>query len=332
MSLFFFALPRRKKIRRSTSLIIFALGCISGELSPLRETATSSRSIFVRSFVPPPVIPPSRLPHRTVSSGTASSTSLAAERGELSVPKAPIIDESLYDAAEAKLQWEIQAEKEERPLLDLSGLGRENESLSLSEAASVATSEATGASSSVKEEDGGSEEGDQPSWRDGSVWAKTRATLVNLWVLPRDMSSGASAEYATAASRGEIRALESAPQLLRLPTELVVGSAKAVLEAHLPPALLRSEPILMTYPPEFITGGLEFLTTMMMTTPKMAVAVCRDTPGLLVTSIEGYAQEQATARALGDAGKATYGVNKQIAGEKAAVLKSMKDKNEGLLG
>ena len=97
-------------------------------------------------------------------------------------------------------------------------------------------------------------------WEQGQVWKYTRIKLVNLWVLPRDMSNGAWNSYAVAASKGEKRLIEQAPQLLRIPTDDVVSSARTILtEFQLPPALLRREPILLTIGSKRLQEGFKVL-------------------------------------------------------------------------
>lgn len=86
-------------------------------------------------------------------------------------------------------------------------------------------------------------------WESGEWWEQTRLRLVELWVLPRDMSNGgADDRYSKAAERREMKLIEAVLQLLRLPPREVVASAKAVLKERLPPALLRNEPVLLSYP------------------------------------------------------------------------------------
>ena len=133
---------------------------------------------------------------------------------------------------------------------------------------------------------------DAVAWESGELWGQTRLRLVELWVLPRDMSNGADERYAKAAERGETKILNAVPQLLRLPSSDVIASAKAVLSAPLPPALLRSEPALLSYPRCHIEGGLGKLMTT-MSSKEAAIVACRDTPGLLLGAVEGWIQEQA---------------------------------------
>eukprot|EP00957_Ditylum_brightwellii_P161658 12307871-Ditylum_brightwellii.AAC.1 len=78
------------------------------------------------------------------------------------------------------------------------------------------------------------------------------------------MSNGAADHYANAASKAELKMLSNVPQLLRLDSDEVVNSAKTILgtgliSGGLPPALIRSEPILLTFPSEYIEGGIELL-------------------------------------------------------------------------
>lgn len=129
---------------------------------------------------------------------------------------------------------------------------------------------------------------DDPSsslWQNGQRWFVTREALMDLWVLPRDMSNGSWENYADAAIRGEEKVLQQVPQLLRLESESIILSAKTVLnELGLPPALLRKEPILLSMSPDRLRGGFESIRNMNSDdiNDKSALEACRDTEGLLV--------------------------------------------------
>eukprot|EP00588_Corethron_pennatum_P018045 CAMPEP_0194305616 /NCGR_PEP_ID=MMETSP0171-20130528/3012_1 /TAXON_ID=218684 /ORGANISM="Corethron pennatum, Strain L29A3" /LENGTH=261 /DNA_ID=CAMNT_0039057195 /DNA_START=61 /DNA_END=843 /DNA_ORIENTATION=- len=125
---------------------------------------------------------------------------------------------------------------------------------------------------------------DANSWQNGQRWYLTRTALMDLWVLPRDMSNGSWDNYADAAIREEEKVLRQVPQLLRLDTDGVVASARCVMnELQLSPALLRSEPILLGMEPERLRGGFESVRLSIGgDTDSSLVEACRDTQGLLV--------------------------------------------------
>jgi hypothetical protein len=128
-------------------------------------------------------------------------------------------------------------------------------------------------------------------WESGEWWEQTRLRLVELWVLPRDMSNGADDRYSKAAERWEMKLIEAVPQLLRLPPSEVVASAKAVLKERLPPALLRNEPVLLSYPASHIEGGFANLLKSMPSKDAVVVA-SRGNEGFLVSAIEEWTQMQ----------------------------------------
>ena len=136
------------------------------------------------------------------------------------------------------------------------------------------------------------------SWQNGQRWFVTREALLDLWVLPRDISKGSWENYANAATKAEEIMLNQVPQLLRLEPSAVVESARMVLnDLQLPPALLRREPILLTMDSERLRGAFESIrlrisssrsdltatsedTTEDVTT--VTIGVAANTPGLLV--------------------------------------------------
>jgi hypothetical protein len=180
----------------------------------------------------------------------------------LSAPKAPPLDQELVKAACAQLPWEMRAE-----------IQRNANDADLPEAKSSTLGS------------------DDNNWQDGSLWANSRIRLVDLWVLPRDMSNGSDSRYADVASKSELRMLEQVPQLLRCPT--VVAAAETALALGLPPAILRKEPALLVYPPEYIQGGMKTLKASLKNPPDSQVLkVCRDAPRLLLQTVEAYTEEQ----------------------------------------
>jgi hypothetical protein len=222
--------------------------------------------------------------------------------GDLTTNEPLSLDPALIRAASAKLPWEMLLQKEQEPILNLSRDLEAEISATMNDDNTTAT---------------------DISWQDGSQWATTRKQLMKLWILPRDMSNGADERYAMAASKSEMKMLESVPQLLRL--ETVVVAAERVLALGLPPALLRREPQLLTYPADYIEGGLNFLITMMMSTKELVVPACRDTPKLLIGAVDGYIQEQFVQRALSDASEATLNTNKRIAANVANAYRAVKN-------
>ena len=133
------------------------------------------------------------------------------------------------------------------------------------------------------EDHGDTLEQDGIAWESGSTWHETRVKLVNLWVLPRDMSNGAWESYALAASKGEQKLLSQAPQLLRLSTDEVVQSAKTVLnDLGMPPAVLRSHPILFTMTSEQLLESYAALQSEMNDSNFELKTKCRDEPEILV--------------------------------------------------
>ena len=128
------------------------------------------------------------------------------------------------------------------------------------------------------------------SWRSGKQWYITRQRLMDVWVLPRDMSNGSWEAYAAAANRGEESILQKSPQLLRLPSEQIIASAKTVLSVlKLPPALLRKEPLLLTMEPQRLQGGFEQLQANdSYADAAMAREACKNTPGLLLEAAQNW--------------------------------------------
>jgi len=121
---------------------------------------------------------------------------------------------------------------------------------------------------------------DQDNWQNGENWLETRQALMDMWVLPRDISNGSWDNYAEAANRGEEKVLRQVPQLLRLEPKAILESARTVLnKLNLPPALLRSEPLLLAMAPERLCGGFQNLPGADTASVQEA---CREDHGLLV--------------------------------------------------
>lgn len=134
---------------------------------------------------------------------------------------------------------------------------------------------------------------DDDTWQNGQRWFVTREALMDLWVLPRDMSKGSWDNYADAAIKKEEKVLNAAPQLLRLETALVLESAQTVLnDLKLPPALLRREPILLTMDPDRLRGGFARIVAEKSSDESTPAEACRDTHGLLVEAATKWIRDE----------------------------------------
>ena len=60
---------------------------------------------------------------------------------------------------------------------------------------------------------------------------------------------------------------------------------------------------------------------------KSAKAVCKSMPLLFLSGINGGIQERSVRKALGEASKATYNTNQQIAGDVAVTLKAVRNRS-----
>jgi hypothetical protein len=148
------------------------------------------------------------------------------------------------------------------------------------------------------------------SWEDGRRWEATRSALEGLRVLPVG-SSGAFF-------------LSALPQLLRLPTEAVVGAAELVCSRGGGPGVLAADPRLLAYRPDHVDRGLSFLVTMTASPAPVVAALCQRTPALLAAGIEGGLQEQSVAAALGSAAVATSKATTTAVTDAAAALKQLR--------
>ena len=147
---------------------------------------------------------------------------------------------------------------------------------------------------------------DSSEWDQGQRWKVTEQGLKDMGVATESF-------------------LEACPQLLRLETELVLETAEWVIQ-EFSTEYLQSEPRLISSPMTDVSYGLKFMSLMMMMPAKPA---CRAAPALLLAGVEGGLQEQAVAKALGQAGDATRQANQKIAGDAAASLNELK-KRRGL--
>ncbi|CAB9527162.1 expressed unknown protein [Seminavis robusta] len=156
--------------------------------------------------------------------------------------------------------------------------------LSISEPSRPTPSIVTAAQAPLPWEEEKSHHNDDENWQDGQLWSLTRQRLMDIWVLPRDMSNGSWEPYAMAASAGEEALLQKAPQLLRLSHTQVLEAAKTITRTlRLPPAVLRREPMLLTMNPTQLIGGYNRLL--------LEHDAIRDEPHRLVQAATEWARE-----------------------------------------
>ena len=206
----------------------------------------------------------------------ATSSFIALQRPLTPLSSAPRIfatlTDSQIDAARTKLNWEKEAERQAKPVLNLSARER-----------TVVPAEETAISDSIEEDD--------EEWIDGKLWEETRSGLIDLKALADD---------ADAASK----LLAAAPQLARLEPSEVLECAKFVIEECGGTAALTSEPSLLTYRADDVRYGLKFLATMMMVDKSLVASLCAGDPKILINAIDGGMQERAVAAAIGAANTA----------------------------
>ena len=223
------------------------------------------------------------------------------------------LSDVIIRAAEQKLPWEVAAERQSRPVLDLSGGSIGEDDLSLSEAASVSSVGGDKTGPVAKTNTFGEERCDD--WMVGNIWLETKAALVEL--LTDDET------------RNEVF-LSKCPQLARLPTEDILASAQEVIGSiGLSPSAVQQNPMLLSYPSHLYAGALEFLSNMMMLPQPTLVDLCKTNQELLIGGLDGYIQEQSVKNALGSAGDALYGVGRSVAND---VGKTMRDGRAGPKG
>ena len=226
--------------------------------------------------------------------------------------------DEIMKAAEQKLPWEVAAERQSRPVLDLSGGGggMDDSDLSLSDTASVAQSD-----KSVHEEVADNHGDNDIDWRTGSVWRETSQALIGKGIV-----SGAADKL-----DNEDVLLSKCPQLARLPTEDIVESANALVDTiGMPPTAIAQNPTLLSYPPHLFPGAIEFLSNMMMLPQPTISNLSKTNPELLIGGLDGYIQEQSVKNALGGAGDALYGVSRSVANDVGKTMRDSKAKPKGL--
>ncbi|KAL7551543.1 hypothetical protein ACHAWF_014790, partial [Thalassiosira exigua] len=212
------------------------------------------------------------------------------------------ITDALLNRARFPLQWELQRSSEAKPVLNLSV--KRSDMLSLADGARELSED-----TDVLVDDQGD---DEQSWEDGHVWQSTKEHLTAMCIL-----SNASASETDLTSR---QILAEAPQLLRLPTSQVVEAALFLLSypagtGQNSTALIKTDPLLLTYCAEDLEYGLEeYLPNMMfMGNQTMAsqsimaqLALFPSMARQLVRmGVDGGLEERQVARALGSAGKSS---------------------------
>ena len=232
------------------------------------------------------------------------------------------LGDEIIKAAEQKLPWEVAAERQSRPVLDLSGEGSglDDSDLSLSDAASAAQ---TGRQIHEEVVDGNDDEVDTVDWRTGCVWRETRRALVEMSII----SDAAAADEVN----DEEVLLSKCPQLVRLPKEDIVESAKVLVDTiGMSTSAITQAPTLLSYPSHLFPGALEFLSNMMMLPQPTISSLCQTNPELLIGGLDGYIQEQSVKNALGSAGNALYGVSRSVANDVGKTMRDRKAKPKGL--
>lgn len=193
-------------------------------------------------------------------------------------------------AASPKLCWEKWNDQKAAPILDLSSR----------DGPTVAVVQQIRTTDSGKNEDAAAKE---EEWFGGSVWLETLAGLIELGVLKEGEDDDAYRNF-----------LARAPQLLRLPTAVVLEAAGFVAgsEGLSSPKPLLAEPALLTWPADELVYALKFLAIMMATSEPAVRFACIANPALLVAGVEGSFQERAVSDAFGSAAKATFQVKQAI--------------------
>uniref|UniRef100_A0A7S0AHC1 Uncharacterized protein n=1 Tax=Minutocellus polymorphus TaxID=265543 RepID=A0A7S0AHC1_9STRA len=229
-----------------------------------------------------------------------------------------VLSDEIIQAAEQKLSWEIAAERQRRPVLDLSGGSSGDADLSLSDAVSAGMEDDKSTISDGADAESENLEEDLDNWKDGVVWIETKTALVGLSVLTDDEEKGNAF-------------LSGCPQLARLPTEDTIASAQEAIESMgMAPSALEQNPILLSYPSHLYAGAIEFLSNMMMLPEPTIVSLCKMNPGLLIGGLDGYIQEQSVKNALGSAGDALYGVSRSVANDVGKTMRGVKAGPKGL--
>ena len=209
----------------------------------------------------------------------------------------------LLKRARRPLSWEEKVAKEKKPVLNLSAV-RNLDTLSLADGADM---DAITSSDEICDE--------EEDWIDGHIWRSTEQYLIDIGILETEMI------------------LNSAPQLLRLPTHQVVEAANFL---HYPTGknstdLIKLDPSLLTYLADDLRYGLEeYLPNMMFlgnqdTAAQMISNQLSSSLGLQLIrmGIEGGLEERHISRALSNAGTASSKATEGIVGEVGKSFKQL---------
>jgi len=219
-----------------------------------------------------------------------------------------LFTDDLLERARRPLSWEEKVAKEKKPVLNLSAV-RNLDALSLADGADMDEN-----TSSVEEETGE----ETNDWIDGHVWHSTEQHLIDIGILETEMI------------------LNSAPQLLRLPTHQVVEAANFL---HSYPTgknstdLIKLDPSLLTYLADDLRYGLEeYLPNMMFMGDQDTAAQMISNQLSLYSSlglqlirmgIEGGLEERHISRTLNSAGTASSKASEGIVGEVGKSFKQL---------
>jgi len=209
--------------------------------------------------------------------------------------------EPVYDieAALVRLPWETLEALNQNPVLNLSSRDQSIEGFSLQ----------------LKNTSGPSipDDAGEDDWKLGQYWKETKIALQQ-----KEGGMGYSSEVVDSF-------LEKCPQLLRLGPNTVLRTADFIIR-EFGISYLASEPRLLSYREDQVQYGLEFLSTMMMTTD--AKPICQKSTRLLLSGIDGGIQEKAVSTALGAAGAATTKASQTIAGDAMMAIQALQQQQQ----
>mmetsp|Transcript_20888 Transcript_20888/g.42641 ORF Transcript_20888/g.42641 Transcript_20888/m.42641 type:complete len:339 (-) Transcript_20888:137-1153(-) len=251
---------------------------------------------------------PFRILSRREEHPTRTTSILYANEGDAANAEECVpFDPELIEAAKVKLSWEVAADRQSRPILDLSGSRRaRDDCLDLSEAAAVAKDSVGDGNDLRESEDDLDNDNLDSEWITGRVWTETRRALIERSILPPDNSD----------TEKEMHMLSSCPQLIRLPTCDIGATADAAIDKlGILPATLSKKPEILSYPASCLPAAIEFLSNMMMLPQAAIQSLCKSNPDLLIGGLDGYVQEQAVKDALGSASDAMYGLSKTVSAD-----------------
>jgi len=255
------------------------------------------------------------------ASGYLEAISRVDRRGRYNVFSKRPSDESSSDEssfltlANTELLWEKYERKQSKPILNLSRL-YEEDSLDLGDGLNTNPLETYIVSV-------------RPS-----VWNQTKVGLLSMGIKFEKCTNSNTDVYHV----DEDAFLKIAPQLFRLESSIVLGTASRLLDImgnERGQQMIQREPRLLTFRAEHVSYGFEFLSTMMgiksidsdFVPSNYILRICYDKPTLLLAGIEGGIQEKYVQTTLGDAGSAVSNANKRIVGDVSSLLKNRKEMN-----